>query len=76
MKKIIKYFVACLIMAFYFAAINYYLGIFGTMAIGFGKEVYDSEMGKEFSWWNMLADTAGMIVGVLLFALYKGKPII
>ena len=61
-------FIATLIMMFLF---GWFSGFVAYMALSFGKELYDrAQPGNHFCWYDIIADTLGFIVAILIYLLW------
>ena len=65
------HFVVCFAIAFALYPIIGWLGIGTSLATGIGKELYDYYDYGKFSWSDILADVAGIIVAILTIILIK-----
>jgi len=42
-----------------------------TLLVGLGKEIWDHYYGSGFCWWDMLANVVGLVLGLVLIAVFS-----
>lgn len=66
----VLHFLVSFVIAFPLMAVNIYLAIGVTLAIGLYKEFTDSHKeGNYWSWGDILADILGILVAILMYSL-------
>jgi len=66
----IQHFIVCLALTLLLSVCySIIIGIFFALLVGSMKEVYDEEFGNGWSWGDIIADIAGIIMGVLCYYL-------
>lgn len=64
--------ISCLLLvAFVALGLDYIRSFAIVFAIGLAKEVWDHFKGSGFCWLDMLANFLGMVVGLILLAIYS-----
>ena len=68
--KIYHAIISCAIVLAVATFFSLNLGIFIALVFAFGKELYDKYVKlTEFSWWDIIADLIGIVVGVLIWEI-------
>lgn len=65
------HFLCCFGIALVFFPIIGWWSIGTAVATGVGKELYDYKDYGLFSWWDIAADLAGVVVAVLIITIIK-----